>query len=146
MKKLVVLAVTFFGCSNCGVVASPPKPYFGPSQLPKLSKVVAFDHGCGRMFCSTSVSVWVELYNDKSHARGMTVECEYEVSQQNSTYHTTNTYKIPGDASRVLRIPKMVVVEKPQYGAGYVRCRHHSVEGISRWSKYKTFEVSQRYF
>jgi hypothetical protein len=97
------------------------------------------------MFCSTQISVWVQLFNDKPYPRGMTVECEYEVSKRRAIHHTTHTYKIPADASRTLIIPRVLMVEKPQYGTGLVRCRHHALDGIGRWSKYKMFEVVQHY-
>ena len=140
-----MFALVLFGCSNCGVVAKPPQSYFGLPNPPKLVKITAIDFGCDQMFCSTQVSVWLKLYNAKDYARGVTVECEYEVSKQKSTYHTTDSYKLPATSSRVLLIPKMLMVEKPQYGTGFVRCRRHSVDGIGLWSKYETFEVSQRY-
>lgn len=97
------------------------------------------------MFCSTTVSIWIALYNDNPYARGMTVECAYEVSKQKFEYHTTATYKIPADSLRVLIIPNMLLVRKPQYGTGFVRCRHHSIDGVGHWSNPETFEVSQHY-
>jgi hypothetical protein len=145
VRKLSVLALVLIGCNNCGVVTKPPQSYFGLPNPPKLIKVTSIDFGCDRMFCSTQVSVWIELYNDKGCFRGVTIECEYEVSKQKLMYHTTDSYKLPASSSRVLLIPKMLMVGKPQYGTGLVRCRRHSVDGIGLWSKYETFEVAQRY-